>query len=109
MGQTTYEWLQGGYFLLQYVDFDTAKGIEIVGYDEESASLKSHYFDQAGDILEYTYEIKDDAITISIDMLRYKGQFSGRFRDDGNTYTGRWEWTRDDVKMGYDATMTRVK
>jgi hypothetical protein len=43
-GQTTYEWVQGSHFLPQHVDFDSAKGSEIVGYDEENDPLKSHYF-----------------------------------------------------------------
>jgi len=35
-GQVTFEWLEGGFFLRQHVDLGGSKGIEIIGYDEES-------------------------------------------------------------------------
>jgi hypothetical protein len=93
-GQTTFERMEGGHFLIQRV---------------ESESLKLHYFDNSGSILEYTYEVDDDTIAVLLDMPRAKRQFIGRFSDDGNTYTGGWEWTQDGVKMAYAATMTRAK
>ena len=107
-GQVTFQWMEGGNFLLQHVDFGDSKGIEIIGYNAESNSLTSHYFDVSGKILEYTYELHDDTLTVSIDMPRAKGQFSATFSDD-DTYTGRWDWTQDGVKMGYDATMIKSK
>ena len=106
-GQVTFEWMEGGNFLLQHVDFGDTKGIEIIGFDEESKSLKSHYFDGSGKILEYTYELHNDVLTVSIDMPRAKGQFIAKFSDDGNIYTGSWNWTQDGVKNSYDATMTK--
>jgi hypothetical protein len=108
-GATTFEWMEGGNFLLQHVDFGDSKGIEIIGFDEESKSLKSHYFDGSGKILEYTYELHDDMLTVSIDMPRAKGQFIAKFSDNGNTYAGSWNWTQDGVKKSYDATMTKIK
>jgi hypothetical protein len=93
---------------LQRIDFTETKGIEVIGYDEESGTIRSHYFGNAGGILEYTYEVEDDTITVSIDM-RARGQFVGKFSDEETSCTGRWEWTQDGVKMGYDATMTRVE
>jgi hypothetical protein len=108
-GATTFEWMEGGNFLLQHVDFGDSKGIEIIGFDEESKSLRSHYFDGSGKILEYTYELHDDTLTVSIDMPRSKGQFIAKFSDNGNTYTGSWNWTQDGVKESYDAIMTKIK
>lgn len=106
-GKVTFEWMKGGRFLLQHVDLEGARGLEIIGYDEESESLRSHYFDSSGRILEYMYEVGDDTLVISIDMPRVKGQFRGKFGKDGNSGAGRWEWTQDGVKMGYDAALTR--
>jgi hypothetical protein len=106
-GATTFEWMEGGNFLLQHVDFGDSKGIEIIGFDEESKSLRSHYFDRSGKILEYTYELHNDTLTVSINMPRAKGQFIAKFSDNGNTYTGRWNWIQDGVKKSYDAMMTK--
>lgn len=80
--------MQGGFFPVQHLDFTVAKGIEIIVYDEESGSLSSHYFGDAGSILEYTYEV-DDTITVSIDMPRARGRFVGKCAEDGDPYTRR--------------------
>jgi hypothetical protein len=108
-GATTFEWMEGGNFLLQHVDFGDSKGIEIIGFNEERKSLRSHYFDGSGKILEYTYELLDDTLTVSINMSRAKGQFIAKFSDNDNTYTGSWNWTQDGVKKSYDAIMTKIK
>jgi hypothetical protein len=108
-GVTTFEWMEGGNFLLQHVDFGDSKGIEIIGFDEESKSLRSHYFDGSGKILEYTYELHGDTLTVAINMPRANGQFIAKFSDDDNTYTGSWDWTQDGVTKNYDATMTKIK
>lgn len=83
-GRSSFEWIADGHFLLQRVDFTEAKGIEVIGHDEESGSLRSQYFGNGGGILEYAYEL------------------------EGDTLTGRREWTRDGEEMAHDAVMTRV-
>jgi len=47
-GQVSYSWMEGGFFLVQYVDLEDARGLEFIGYDEESKTLKSHYFGADG-------------------------------------------------------------
>ncbi len=96
------------FFLMQHVGLGDSQGLEIIGYDEESKSFKSHYFGSTNTILEYVYSLKDDRLTVSIDMPGRKGQFIATFSDDGNSFTGRWDWMQDGVPMGYDATMTRI-
>src|SRR4028119_178500 len=60
-GQVTFEWMEGGFFLMQHVQLtqegQKTHGIEIIGHDKDSNSLKSHYFGGTGDILEYTWDI----------------------------------------------------
>lgn len=73
-GQVTYEWMDGGFFLMQHVDFEHSgnkvKGIEIIGYErgfgatEPSKDIKSRWFDDEGNTFEYTYEVTDDNLTI---------------------------------------------
>jgi hypothetical protein len=109
-GQITFNWMEGGFFLIQTVDLDGgARGTKFIGYDAESKTLKSHYFSNTGDLLEYTYRAVGQTNTVSIDMLGRKGQFVAKFNDDNNTFAGRWDWTQDGKKMGYNATMMRVK
>lgn len=48
----SYEWLAGGYFLLHRFDADmpdgNVKGIEVIGYSQESNSYPMHSFDSLG-------------------------------------------------------------
>ncbi len=47
-GQVVYRWLEGGHFLVQHVqpvqDGQRSHGVEYIGYDAESDSLRSHCF-----------------------------------------------------------------
>ena len=107
-GQVSYSWMEGGFFLVQYVDLDGAKGLEFIGYDEESGTLKSHYFDDDGKVLEYTYMVGETDHIISIDMPHIKGKFNGKYSNNGNTITGDWHWKQDGEELGYKAIFTKV-
>src|SRR4029453_924917 len=69
-GTVTYEWTDGGFFLLQHVDLGGNKGLEVIGHEhkygeEPSADITSRYYGFfEGETLDYTYEIKDDTLTI---------------------------------------------
>ena len=61
---------EGGFFLLQPVDLGGNKGLEVIGHEhrygeDPSADIRSRYdgFSE-GETLDYTYEIKDDTLTI---------------------------------------------
>ena len=53
-GQVTFEWMEGGFFLMQHVDFVHGgrhiAGVEIIGYElpfgaeQPSEHIKSHWF-----------------------------------------------------------------
>jgi hypothetical protein len=60
-------------------------------------------------VLEYTYEVDAEQLKISIDMEDRRGSFVARFSDGGNVLEGRWDWTHSGKKMGYNATLTRVR
>jgi hypothetical protein len=108
-GQVTFEWMEGGFFLVQHVDLEHGgnkiKDTEYIGYDEESKALRTHYFDSAGGILEYTYEVHDDTLTIWFGEKGSPAKCEGKFSDDGDTNTGGWTWPGG----GYESTMTRVE
>jgi hypothetical protein len=69
-GTTVYEWTEGGFFLLQHVDLGGNKGLEVIGHEhrygeDPSADIRSRYYGfSEGETLDYTYEIKDDTLTI---------------------------------------------
>ena len=114
-GQLAFEWMEGDFYLVQRVNIDYADrritGTEYIGYDESSEALKSYFFSNEGPgpfggvALEYVWEVGDDALTIWGGFVGSPANFKGRFSDDHNTITGRWEWPGG----GYEATMTRAK
>src|SRR2546430_593952 len=64
-GQISFEWLEGGFFLIQHVYLDhgenKVKGIEIIGHEQKfgappSKDIKSRFYDAQGNTLDYVYE-----------------------------------------------------
>jgi len=106
-GQVSFSWMEGGFFLVQYVDLDGAKGLEFIGYDEASQTLRSHYFDDDGKVLEYTYHVSETDHIVTIDMPNIQGEFKGKYSNNGNTITGSWHWEQDGEQMGYLAILNR--
>ncbi len=114
-GQVTFERMEGGFYLMQRVDIDHAgrkiKGAEYIGYDKSNDTLKSYFFGNTGPgpfggvALEYVWEVGDDTLTIWGGFVGSPASFKGKFGDDHNTVTGRWEWPGG----GYEAIMTRAK
>ena len=114
-GRPTFEWMEGGFYLVQHVDIDyigrRIVGTEYIGYDEENDNLRSYFFSNkapgpfGGVALEYVWEVGYDTFTIWGGEVGSPASFMGRLSDDRDTITGHWEWPGG----GYEATMTRVK
>ena len=96
-GRVTFEWMEGGFYLVQHVDLDHIgngiKGVEYTGYDESNEVLKSCFFGNTGPgpfggvALEYVWEAGDDTLTIRGGFVGSSAAFKGEFGDDGNTIT----------------------
>jgi hypothetical protein len=114
-GKTTFEWMEGGFFLIQHVDLEQygqkVKGIEIIGHErqfgaEPSEDIKSRFYDNMGNTLDYVYELEGDTLTIWAGEKGSPAYYKGKFSDDGNTMTGAWVYPGGG---GYDSTATRIK
>ena len=113
-GQVQFEWMEGGFFLIQHVDLEHSgrkiKGIEIIGYDrgfgatEPSANIRSHWYDTVGNTFDYTYEVDDDTLTIWGGEKGSPAYYQGKWSDDRNTNTGAWVYPGG----GYESTLTRI-
>lgn len=108
-GQVTYEWMDGGFFLLQHVTLNDAKGLEIIGHlqpfgEAPSADIHSRYYDQLGYTFDYVYELDGDTLTIWGGTKGSPAYYKGTFSDDGNTLTGAWVYPDG----GYESVSTRV-
>ena len=115
-GEITYEWAEGGFFLIQRVDFvhgeNKIKGIEIIGHElvfgaEPSQDIKSRFYSYLdGMTLDYVYEIEGDTLTIWGGERGSPAYYKGQFSKDGNTLTGGWVYPGSG---GYEAISTRIK
>lgn len=108
-GQFSFEWIDGGFFMMQRIDVDRLQGVEIIGYDERSRALKSQCFTNSGIVCEYEYEIRDDTLIISVNMPHMQGDFVGTFNDERTVCSGSWEWVENGITKGYDTTFTRIQ
>ena len=113
-GQVRYEWLEGGFFLVQHFDFvhsgRKVKGLELIGHEqgfgnEPSQDIKSRIYDNAGNTFEYVYQVTDDTLTIWAGEKGSPAFYRGEWRDDGTTNAGAWVYPNGG---GYDSTMTRI-
>ena len=114
-GTSTFEWMEGCFFLLQRVDFQRQdgqriKGIEIIGHErpfgaEPSEDIKSRFYSNTGDTLDYVYELEGDNLTIWAGEKGSPAYARGTFSEDGNTGSGEWVYPGG----GYKFTMMRVE
>jgi hypothetical protein len=114
-GTVTYEWMDGGFFLLQHFDFTlhghAVKGLEIVGHlqpfgQEPSPDIHSRVYDTEGNTLDYVYELDGDTLTIWGGEKGSPAYYRGTFSADGSTLTGGWVYPGGG---GYQSTATRVQ
>src|ERR671934_582237 len=112
-GELSYEWMDGGFFLIARGDTEQGgqrtKHVEIIGYDhgagaEPSSVLTSRLYTNRGDTLFYTHEIDENGVTTWFGEKGSPATFKARWTDD-DTLSGAWEWPGG----GYKLTLSRIK
>ncbi len=110
-GTVTYEWMEGGFFLIQRIDLgQEATGMEVIGHErglnsEPSEDVKSRFYSGTGDTLDYVYEIEGDTLTIWFGEKGSPAYYKGTFSEDGNVLSGAWHYPGGG---GYEAISTRT-
>jgi hypothetical protein len=111
-GETTWEWMDGGFFLIQrgWTRREGAKQtyLQIIGHDrmpgsEPSDAITGRLYTSQGDTLAYVCELDGDTMTIWMGEKGSPAVYKGAFSADGITIEGAWEWPGG----GYKETMTR--
>ena len=112
-GTVTYEWMAGGFFLLQHVELEQFGqpiiGLEVIGHlhpfgEPVGADVVSRFFDSQGNTLDYVYELTGDTLTIWSGAKGSPAYFEGTFSEDDRTMVGEWVYPGGG---GYASTMTR--
>jgi hypothetical protein len=115
-GKVRFEWMTGGFFLMQHVDLihggQKIKGVELIGYErpfgqtKPSKDIHSRWFGNTGDTFEYVYEVNAKTLTIWGGEKGSPAYYKGKWSADDNTNTGGWVYPDGG---GYQSSMTRMK
>ena len=92
--RTTFEWLEGGGFLIQRATIDAPQfpnGVMIIGGDP----LRQHYFDSRGVQRVYQMSLEGGVWKLWREDPDFFQRFAGTFSEDGRTITGAWEKSYD--------------
>jgi hypothetical protein len=113
-GTVRYEWMTGGFFLLQHVDLtqhgQQVTGLEVIGTlrpfgEPPGEDVVSRFYDAAGNTLDYVYELAGDKLTIWAGAKGSPAYYEGTFDTSGSSVAGAWVYPGGG---GYTSTMTRV-
>jgi Protein of unknown function (DUF1579) len=111
-GQTTFEWLAGGFFLQQRIELNFTgfeiQSLELIGYDPSTEAFSSlAYSNVWGTPVPYKWDLRGDILTIEMEVAKFRGMFS----EDGRSFSGGWrpnEGMEGPGNVAYDAWGTRV-
>jgi hypothetical protein len=107
-GSVTFEWLEGGHFLVQRSRSDHESfpdAISVIGAPEAGDGLAMEYFDSRGVRRTYRVSLDDGMLRIWRDDPAFAQRFSATLGDDG--FEGRWQLARtpgdwqDDLNVIY--------
>jgi hypothetical protein len=109
-GRTSFEWLDGGKFVVQrwtveHPDFPN--GMAILG--EGEAGFAQHYFDSRGVARVYAMTVTDEAWELSREHPGFSQRFIGTFSADASTINGRWEKCMDGSNWELDFHLTYTR
>ena len=107
-GSVTYEWLEGGRFLIQRSRSEHESfpdGISVIGAPESGEGLVMEYFDSRGVRRTYGVSLEDGVLRIWRDDPEFAQRFSAVLEQDA--FEGQWQLARtpgdwhDDLKVTY--------
>jgi hypothetical protein len=90
----TFEWLEGGGFVIQRSTIDKPEfpnGVMVIGATGPGGGLQQHYFDSRGVHRVYDMALDHGEWTLFREGPDWPQRYVGQFSDDGNTIAGRWE------------------
>ena len=112
-GTSTFEWAEGGYFVLHRFDFvqdgERRSGVEIFGHQQSfgpaaTPMIKTRLYEYlSGMTYDYTYEADPNGFRIWLGEKGSDTRYVAVFAPNGRSYTG--EWTSPDGT--YKVLLTR--
>ena len=114
-GRTTFEWLDGGGFLIERSKVhrpEFPNSVSLIGATGPDGGLEQHYFDSRGVARVYEMTFADGTWTLYRAGPDWPQRYVGRLSPDGDTITGHWE--RGDepgapLQHDFDLNFSRVR
>ncbi|MDQ4035841.1 MAG: hypothetical protein M3153_07915 [Chloroflexota bacterium] len=111
-GRATFEWIEGGAFVLErsdaawndpgWVEHAPKRSQSVIGWDDSTDEIVQLYSDSRGVFRIYRGSVTDDAWTLERAAPEFHQRFVGEFRDGGRTIDGRWESSADGMAWELD-------
>ena len=111
-GRTTFEWLEGGGYLIQRAVMDDPvfpRGVMVIGPDAAGERVVQHYFDSRGVARIYDVSFADGVLRLWRDGADFAQRYSGRLSADAMTIDGAWEICEDGETWRHDFVLTYSK
>jgi hypothetical protein len=118
-GRVTFEWIEGGAFLLEssQADWTDPGWVEnapmstqsVMGFDDTTFEVTQLYTDDRGVFRIYRGSVTDAEWRLERAAPDFHQRFVGAFRDDGRTIEGRWETSPDGTAWELDFPITYRK
>jgi len=113
-GHTSFEWLEGGAFLIMHSEIDEPgipSGIAILGSDDSTGEYFMLYFDERGVSRKYEVTLRDNIWKWWRNVPDFSQRFTGTLVDSGDTIIGKGELSKDGSSWEKDLELTyqRVK
>ena len=108
-GWATYEWLEGGRFLIQRASNehpDIPDSLSVIGVMEGEDGLSMQYFDSRGVHRVYAIGFDGRELTLERDAPGFAQRGSAELSDDGSTLAGVWQLNEDEQGYRDDLAFT---
>jgi hypothetical protein len=110
-GRTTFEWLEGRFFLIQRVSTGQPDGpgaITVIGAGP-SGTFRQNFFDNRGVQRVYQMSLNGGAWRLWRESPGFWQRFLGTLSPDGQVITGAWEKSRDGTSWQHDFELIYTK
>jgi hypothetical protein len=112
-GRTTFEWLEGRFFLLQRFTVEhpaAPSGIAIIGAaGDDPETFQQHYFDSRGVARVYRMSLEGNVWKVWREAPGFWQRYEGRISEDGGRIQGAWEKSEDGAEWKHDFVLNYVR
>jgi hypothetical protein len=111
-GRTTFEWLEGRFFLTQrFVNEHPAapSGIAIIGTGADPQTFEQHYYDSRGVARVYQMSLEGGVWRLWREAPGFWQRYTGEISEDSTTIKGAWAASEDGREWKHDFGLTYTK